>query len=44
MGKLVQAIQAKLQELQERAQEQAPDYQADPKAALEYIKRHNGVK
>lgn len=43
MGKLLETIQAKLNDLDQRAQEQEPDYQADPKAALDYIKRRNAV-
>ena len=43
MGKLVDAIQAKLEDQQQRAQEQAPDYQKDPKEALAYIKRQNAI-
>ena len=40
MGKLIDAIQAKLAELQQRESEPAPDY-SDPHAALAYIKRRN---
>ena len=40
MGKLLDAIIAKLQELDQRKQEPAPDY-SDPHAALRYINSRN---
>jgi hypothetical protein len=43
MGKLSNAVQAKLNELRERELEQAPDYTADPHEALAYIKRRNAA-
>lgn len=44
MGKLLEAVQAKLNELRQREQAPAPDYQADPKAAMDYIKSRNAVE
>ena len=43
MGKVLEALQAKLNELRQREQAPAPDYQADPKAAMDYIKSRNAV-
>lgn len=44
MGKLLDAVKAKLDALNVREQEQAPDYKADPNKALDYIKRRNAVE
>ena len=44
MGKALEAITAKLEELHQRELEPAPDYAADPHAAIAYIKRRNSVE
>ena len=44
MGKLLSAVQTKLNELEQRALEQAPDYKADPHAAMDFIKRRHAVE
>ena len=44
MGKLLETLKTRMEDLALRRQAPAPDYLSDPHAAMEYIKKRNAVE